>query len=164
MVFKSKYKCEHSFVSNCGKKTSNIYKQEFSNNGKRSLIICGQSPTYDKIQTFAEDCNIYKIVSRYVGGDVSVIDKNKGFYADITSLPKTFDEFHNKVVEGQNIFNGLPTDLKQRFGNSINEFMHSIYDDTFESKYNDYLNSKVIKKYDSVEPVDSIDKDIKVKE
>ena len=164
MEFKTKYNFDNSINSVAGTKTVNFsdynkkdidngkvveeygyeydYKEEYDKNGVRKLVIKGRHSVYDKIQSYKDDVDIYKILARYFNGDISVIDKNKGFYADITSIPKTFSEFHNKIVEGQNIYNGLPTDFKQMFGNDINQFMASIYDKSFDEKLLQYNMSK----------------------
>lgn len=127
------------------------YKVEYDEKGARHLVVCGKNNVYKKIQSFAEDTNIYKILSRYFGGDVSALDKNKGFYADVREIPSNFNDFHNKVVAADNIWNGLATDFKEMFGNDKNRFLSDIYDKSFESKYNDYLiNKQKGVRYDSV--------------
>lgn len=121
------------------------YKEEYDKDGHADLVICGRKNVYDYIQSFKQDTDIKKILEKYLGGDLSVIDKNKGFYADISSMPKNFSDFHNKIIEGQRIYDGLPTDFKSEFGNNINAFMNSIYDESFEGKYNDYVNRKSVR-------------------
>lgn len=158
MKFKTIYNFENNYVSCSGTivedvdKTSGekvrvsgrryTYKVDFDKRGKRNLIINGTEDVYGYIQSFKEDTDIYRILQR-LNGDITKLDKNKGFYADLSSIPKDFYEFHNKIEEGQRIFAGLPTDLKSKFGNSINEFMNSIYNKDFEVKYNDYVSSKL---------------------
>ena len=41
------------------------YKQEYDKKGICELIVQGKTCLYDKIQSFAEDTDIYKILSRY---------------------------------------------------------------------------------------------------
>lgn len=118
------------------------YKQDYDEKGVCELIVSGKTNTYEKIQSFAEDTDIYKIIARFVGGDVSVLDKNKGFYADVTEVPDTLSGWHNKIEEGKNIWNGLPTDFKTLFNNDLNQFVNAVYDDTFKDTYERYQSTK----------------------
>lgn len=118
------------------------YKQEYDKQGKRHLVISDTEDVYNTIQSYKDDTDIYKIVSRYFNGDVTVLDKNKGFYADVTKIPHDIREWHNKIEEGQNIFAGLPTDLKREFGNDLNQFITSVFNQDFEEKYKNYVSRK----------------------
>lgn len=135
-------------VINENKKIKNVagrrytYKVVYDDDAKRNLVISGSEPVYEKIQTFKDDVDIYKIVARYLGGDITALDKNRGFYADLSKIPTNFNDFHNRVAEGQEIFAGLPTDFKEQFGNDVNRFMDSIYKKDFDQKLNDYIISK----------------------
>lgn len=118
------------------------YKVEYDKQGKRHLVISGTEDVYKSIQSFKDDTDIYKIISRYFNGDISAVDPNKGFYADLTGIPKNVHDWFNKTEQAKELYSGLPTDFKIKFGNSINEFMTSLYGNDFESKYNDYVASK----------------------
>lgn len=140
-------KAKSRFYSVTGNGYNKIYKEDYDKKGVRSLVVSGKTCTYDKIQSYAEDVKIERIVARYLGGDISVLDKNKGFYTDITQIPRNFNDFHNKIVQGQNLWNGLPTDFKAMFGNDLNRFISDIYDGDFENKlgkYNELKNPKKI--------------------
>lgn len=151
--FATFYSGNNEFVSVSGSPERPTYKVEYDDKGNRELVVNGTDLVYEKIQSFKADTDIYKILSRYFGGDVSVLDKNKGFYADITQIPKNFNEFHNKIEQGQAIWSGLPTDFKSMFDNDLNKFVNSIYEKDFESKYQSYIDSKGNKKVDNVAPV-----------
>lgn len=125
-------KCEYGYEY--------TYKEIKDKQGRRNLVISGRKNIYDKIQSYKDDVDIYKILDRYMAGDLSVLDRNKGFYMDFTSIPKTFDEYQNKISEGKRIFDSLPVDFKSEFGQNVDEFMHSIYDKSFERRYNDYVS------------------------
>ena len=136
-------KVNFGLTSPTGNGYENKYRQHYDDKGVRTLVLTeDKEPVYKKIQSFAEDTNIYKILSRYFGGDVSVLDKNKGFYADIRDIPCNFNDFHNKIVECQNIWNGLATDFKEMFNNDLNQFVSSIYNKDFEDKLNLYSENK----------------------
>lgn len=129
------------------------YKIEYDDKGNRELVVDGVDLVYEKIQSYKADTDIYKILSRYFGGDVSVLDKNKGFYADITQIPRNFNDFHNKIEQGQAIWSGLPTDFKSMFDNDLNKFVNSIYEKDFDLKFKSYIDSKGKQKVENVAPV-----------
>ena len=88
-------KVNYGMTSPTGNGYENKYRQHYDDKGVRSLVLTeDREPVYKKIQSFAEDTNIYKILSRYFGGDVSALDKNKGFYADVRDIPRNFNDFH----------------------------------------------------------------------
>lgn len=118
------------------------YKEVNDSKGRRQLVIAGRNNTYAKIQSYKDDVDIYKIVERCTNGEIQLLDSNMGFYADVANMPKSYNEYHNKFMEGQRIFAGLPVELKDKFGHNVNEFMNSIYDKSFESKYNEYVKQK----------------------
>lgn len=144
-MIRSKNSVSVRFISTCGSKYENDYKVVYDDKGFADLKVCGRHNVYNKIQSYADDVDIYKIIGRYFNGDVSVLDKNKGFYADLTQIPKNYNDFHNKIVEGQNLFASLPTDFKARFGNSVNAFVNAIYDNSLEKHIEDYRQSKQVK-------------------
>lgn len=113
------------------------YEQKYDDKGIRYLAISGTEDVYNSIQSYKDDVDIYKILKR-LNGDLSQLDSNKGFYADVADVPRDINEFYNKIEEGKNIFASLPTDFKERFGNSVNEFMTSIYNKDFEEKLIQY--------------------------
>lgn len=119
-----------------------VYLDEENRKGDRELVIVGRHNVYDKIQSYKDDVDIYKILAKYSPGDIAALDSNKGFYADVSSMPKSFNDYHNKIIEGERIFNGLPIDFKQEFGNNLNAFMSSIYDKTFDLRFNNYMQRK----------------------
>lgn len=141
-MFFTKYSIRNRCRTCSGRNFEPKYKENYDKKGVRELIIYDKDLVYDKIQSFASDTDINKILARYFGGDISVIDKNKGFYTDISEIPTNFNDFHNKIVEGQKLWNGLPTDFKSEFNNDVNQFVNSIYEKDFEKKYNDYVDRK----------------------
>jgi len=73
-------------------------------------------------QSFKDECDINTIMSRYQStGEMPVINERAPQYLDATGMD--FQDMQNKVVEAQNLFNDLPSSLRNRFHNDPAEFL-----------------------------------------
>lgn len=140
MIFKTFYDFDNN-ICESGSPIETTYKYSFDKNGTKQLIKDTTYNRYEEIQEYERDTNIYTILEKYVGGDLSVLDKNKGIYADISKLPKDLSGLNNTINEATTIFNGLPSDFKSLFNNDPNLFIKSIKEKQFDSILNNYNNS-----------------------
>lgn len=74
-------------------------------------------------------------------GDYSALDKNQGQYFDTTNIPININDLNDYMFNLENEFNKSDPKLKSYFGNSFGNLVHSLQDNTFDSKYNDYLKN-----------------------
>ncbi len=78
-------------------------------------------------QCFADECDIDKIMARFDKTQtISHVAKYEGTYADFSDF-----DFHghlNKMNEGQAIFDDLPAELRQEFGQSPAKFFEYVND------------------------------------
>lgn len=87
---------------------------------------------YEEIQSHKDSVDLKKIVERYRAGDVSALQRVQGFFADITAVPKNvfeYMEMQEKINDG---FNRLPADVKERFDNSVWNYMLTAESDPVE--------------------------------
>lgn len=101
------------------------YGKEIDKDGKVHIVETGKTNLYEKIQACKDDTLIYNILDRFVAGDVSVLQKNQGVYADITEMPKTLAEAQQSLITAENYFNSLPLDVRAEFNHSFSEFLAS---------------------------------------
>lgn len=91
------------------------YRERYDEYGHPYLEKVGEVNTYEKIQSFREQCDVMAILSRYAAGDESAL-ATPGYYIDTTKLPKTYTEYLNMMNEQREKFDQLPLEIRQKFG------------------------------------------------
>lgn len=173
MKFLTQFNCQkrnESIFSNAGEKLRYGYKYKNFDDGRRELVIDNTNVTNipDLINSYADDVNIVKLYERYLNGDISALDKNKGWYSDITELPKTMGEFLDMFDNQERTFNGLPVKFKNKFNNDYKQYASAIAQGTIDKAikefyyeyYNDYKFTKdLAKKYAPEEVKKEVEKE-----
>ncbi len=78
-------------------------------------------------QAFKDECDIQKIMARAdKAGTISHLQKFKGVYADFSDVD--FFEMTQKLTKGREIFDELPAELRQEFGQSPAKFFAYVND------------------------------------
>lgn len=86
----------------------------------------GKINVQESIQSYADDVDIYKILERFAAtGDESIINRNVGFYADISQVPTNFNDFQDYLLSNSKTLNLFPDELKKAIlnGDNINTDM-----------------------------------------
>lgn len=99
------------------------YGKVIDDDGKVKVVETGKTNLYEKIQASKEDTLIYNILDRFKAGDVTALQKNQGYYADLTEMPKTLAEAQQSLITAENYFNSLPLDVRKEFNHSFSEFL-----------------------------------------
>lgn len=99
----------------CGNIMEPEYKERYDDNGHPYLEKVGEVNTYEKIQSYRDQCDVMAILSRYAAGDESAL-ATPGYYIDTTKLPKTYTEYLNMMNEQREKFDMLPLEIRQKFG------------------------------------------------
>lgn len=134
MIFKKQYDDHERFFSNPGSREKDIYKPFFDDNGVMDLRVVGKENLYDFIQSHADSVNIHLLLQRFNDGDVSVLSRTQGVFGDFTDMPKTYAEALNSIISAENYFNGLPLDVRAKFGHSFQQFLASMDKSDFLEK------------------------------
>lgn len=121
--FSNQYDVHERVNQNPGNPIKVLYQGRVDEDGRIVLDESGQVNLYDEIQSHRDSVDIHVLMQRYADGDVDVLGRVQGVYADITEMPKTYAELLNSVIAGEEMFNGLPVEVKERFNNSFTEFM-----------------------------------------
>lgn len=111
-----------------------LYAPVFDKQGRMSLEEAGRESLYDYIQSHADSVDINIILKRFEQGDISVLSRVQGAYGDFTQLPKTFAEALNTLIAAEQYFNGLPLDVRAKFGHDFNQFIASMDSPAFATE------------------------------
>jgi len=126
---------EHSkkFVSNPGNKLKKIMHGELQVDGTIKLVLDRIEDTDEVIQSFAASTMIDNIIARIQNGQVDLLNQRQGFFMDTVGLPDTYADVLNLVIRGQDVFEKLPIEVKERFDNDFNKwFVAMDKEDWFE--------------------------------
>lgn len=99
------------------------YTPKLSDAGDFELVETGKRDLYGEIQSHRDSCDIYVLLNRYQNGDLEALSRVQGAYGDFTQMPKTFAEVLNAMIAGEQMFNSLPLDVRQKFDFSLEKFM-----------------------------------------
>lgn len=126
MTFNTQYDKRAPVYQEPGSRVKTVYSPRYSDSGVLDLVATGQENLYEYIQSHAESVDIHFLLNRFVNGEVDVLQRMQGFYADVSSMPKTYAEVLNAVIVGEETFARLPSDVKQRFDNSFAVWLASM--------------------------------------
>lgn len=132
-----KFKTQYDRVRVHSKPGSGIkkkYRAEVLKNGDIELVEDGEINLYELIQADKDSCDINVLLKQYALGDASALAKRQGTYGDFTQMPKNFAEMLNKVIEGEKLFESLPVETKNKFDNSLNQFIATAGDESWFAK------------------------------
>lgn len=134
MEFKTKYD-DHARVNcNLGSRTKDVLTPRFDAKGNYTLVKVGVKNLYEEIQSHADSCDIHLIMERFASGEVDILSKVQGFYADFADMPSTYQEILNAVIAGEQTFNGLPVEIKDKFGHSFQRWLIEMESPDFSQK------------------------------
>lgn len=94
--------------------------------GHYRLVETGKTNLFDFVQASKEDTLIYNLIDRYVRGDVTALSQRVGQYLDVVGLPSTLAEAQQLMIDVQNKFDHLDSDIKAKFDNSVSVYVNSI--------------------------------------
>lgn len=126
--------CKKGFYTDSGDPIKITYHAKIDDYGVIELVEDGKIDTDKEIQSYAESCDINLIINKYLAGDTSVLEKNRGMYGDFTNMPKTYAEFLQKQIDAENAFKRLPINIKEKFDNDINKFLATVGNEEWYEK------------------------------
>lgn len=116
----------NDFVSESGSGKREIFHGKLDpKTGIIELISDGFKDVYAEIQSYADSCDINRIVDRYMNGDIDILNQVQGVYGDFSSSPKTLAEVLSLGMEMEQKFNSLPPKIKEQFGNNYITWLSS---------------------------------------
>lgn len=120
---------EHPRIfQNPGDSEKIIYSPVFDKDGNFDLQPSGREDLYAFIQSHAESVDIHVILDRFARGDVTALSKVQGTYGDFTTIPKTYAELLNAVIQGEAYFMSLPLETRAKFDHDFRKWMAGMDD------------------------------------
>lgn len=129
--------------ANPGERFVKTYQPNMGADGVLDLIEAEPFDLYESIQSHADSVDINLIISRFINGDVSVLNRREPMYFDATEMPKTYAEMYQKVIDAHNYFEQLPLEVREKFGHSPETFFALIGTDEWTDKMKDFLDVDV---------------------
>lgn len=134
---------DKKFVSNPGDRYHVLYAPKVDKEGNIELVEAGKEDIREKINSFAESCDISLILARVAQGDLSGLQVNPGMYGDFTEMPKTYADFLQLEIDSNNLFNKLPLDVRKEFDYDAGKFLAAAGTDEWRKKLGNVLPEEV---------------------
>lgn len=100
---------------------------ERRSNGTKRVVTINNEPSRTQ-QQFKDDVNINKIMAKYKKtGMIKHINPNSGVYADMTNIG-SYQEAMETVINAQNAFQDLPSNIRAKFQNNPQELINFLKD------------------------------------
>lgn len=101
------------------------YESVYNEKGVRSLVRKKNMVNiYDMIQAYRPSCDLKYLIARFKQvGDPSILNQREGFYGDMEVMPKTYTEMLQFINTAEENFNELPSEIKEKFNNNVEEFI-----------------------------------------
>lgn len=141
------------FFSNAGSPYRTVYSPKVDQNGNIELVESGVENTAEFINSFKESTDISVILARVAAGDMSALNQRNGIFGDFTGMPKTYAEFLQLQIDSNNLFNSLPVEVRDKFGNDPNKFLAESGSKEWVEKLGDVLPENA-REYFNPAPVD----------
>lgn len=110
------------FITCSGSKVHINYSPKVLDNGTIKLIPSGKENIQDRINSFRDSCDISYILRRLQMGDNSVLTDKVPYYGDFTSVPKSYAEALQYVIDAEKKFYDLPLDTRNLFDNDYRQW------------------------------------------
>ena len=123
MTFYNRSMKKETLPAPAGEAFETEYIEKIDNDGNKILEECGKTNIYEKIQAAHESTKIYNIIKRYEGGDETALNRIQGIYADVTGMPKSLMEAHQKIEQIEIEFGKLPLEIRKEFNHNPSEFI-----------------------------------------
>lgn len=102
-----------------------IYQRHCESGKESKLVKVGESDLQDYIQSFADECDVTRIVQRYANGDTTVLQRVQGVYTDVSGVPSDLTTAFQTVSAARAYYEQLPEAARREFG-SLGKFLDSI--------------------------------------
>lgn len=103
--------------TNAGQRMKPVYKGSYAPDGSVRLTQIDEIDVQAEIQSHLYETDMQYIMSRLMSGDNSVLNNQSPMYGDFTTFPKSYSECIQRVIDAENMFAGLPQNIRDEFGN-----------------------------------------------
>lgn len=142
MLVRNKHEDHKRYHCSAGSRYENLYQEQIDKkSGKKVLVKVGETCVYDTIQADRDSTKIENILHKLAIGDYSVLKQAELTYVDENDFPKDLMEAQNIVVKAKSEFDKFPSEVKELFHNSPEEYVSEIGTDEFIKKMAPYNDS-----------------------
>lgn len=79
---------------------------------------------YAQIQSWRDECDLNILMAKFTNGDKTALMQRSGLYGvDLTQIPDNFNDIMNLTTKAGALFDSLPVDIKNMFGNNVYNFL-----------------------------------------
>lgn len=146
-----RYKHYYRFsgVSPCGSGIRDTFAKDISTNPP-TLKKVGETDQYAITQSFKDECDINRIISRYQAGDISLLSRVQGLYSDFTGFPSDPTEMMQLGLLANSAWDNLDPEFKLKFNNNKSVFVDTVLNGSIEAIFNNGIVSSDSGNPDSV--------------
>lgn len=87
----------------------------------------GSHSQSELVNSYRSTADIKEIFKRYISGDTSVLTKRVGEYLDTVGCPDNLLDAQLMLKNGELLWQKLPTDIKEKYGNNVEKFIEAAY-------------------------------------
>lgn len=111
---------------NSGDRMKQEYQPVYNRAGVWHLEETKKTSLYLSIQSYAASCDINIIMARYRNGETDVLQQIQGVYGDFSNVPTNYADLMNAKLTAENLFNSLSAEVREKYNNSVTQFMAEI--------------------------------------
>lgn len=121
-MWRNPYSESIKFDSAVGSPIRPLYKADLGKDGQIILKEDGIDHVYDTIQSYKSSVDINIIMQRYAAGDPYVLEQRIGQYGDFTSVPSSYMDVLNAVVDLRTRYE--QTKMDKPFNDFVSELLN----------------------------------------
>lgn len=91
--------------------------------GNKVIEPQGPVDLYSEIQSWRDECDINILMAKFTNGDRTALMQRVGAFVDLTQIPDNFNDMLNLTTTAGAVFDSLPVEVKEVFGNNLNNFL-----------------------------------------
>lgn len=137
---------KQEYVCPSGSGTVNTYMLNIDDHGCQCLVCTGQTDLYAQIQSYRESCDLAMLLRNIdpnslnnMVSSFSVDDVVNSGIVDYAAMPTTLGGMFNLVQKGENLFNGLPEEVRKEFNYSVKNFVSKFGSPEFNDVMTKYM-------------------------
>lgn len=118
------------FFMPVGDALKKTYMLNIDDDGCECLVCTGQTDLYAEIQSYREGCDLAMLLRNIdpnalnsMVSSFSADDLVNSGIVDYATMPTTLGGMFNLVQKGENLFNGLPEEIRAEFNYSVKNFV-----------------------------------------
>lgn len=135
------------YVCPSGSGIVNTYMLNIDDDGCQCLVCTGQTDLYAQIQSHRESCDLAMLLRNIdpnslnnMVSSFSVDDLVNSGIVDYAAMPTTLGGMFNLVQKGENLFNGLPEEVRKEFNYSVKNFVSKFGTPEFNDVMSKYMS------------------------